>query len=183
MSDVERLFDEYAAAFTRGERPDVRMYLDLAGGGREELGLLIDAFLQAAPAPPPSDEALRMVGARLVVCAARGGVRRPRPARREEVVDELLRTQGWPESQREKVKTYYHQLESGLLDARRVALPVLEAVARFLGVHVADFEGYRAPPTPAGVYARVVDQEALPPASAPEIPEEDEIDRAFHSGR
>ena len=33
--EVMRLFDEYAASFARGERPDTRAYLAQAGKGRK----------------------------------------------------------------------------------------------------------------------------------------------------
>ncbi len=56
--DVMVLFDEYAARFARGERPDPREYLRRAGEGAEELASLIDAAealrLTAAAPPRPS---------------------------------------------------------------------------------------------------------------------------------
>ena len=64
-NSVQRLFDEYAAKHARGERPDVRAYLARAGDGREELGLLIDRYLQAVPAQPPDEETLVLLRARV----------------------------------------------------------------------------------------------------------------------
>src|SRR5688572_27810348 len=63
MADVLNLFDDYCARWARGERPDVREYRARAGEGAEELGGMIDLFLQTAEAPPASDEGRAVVAA------------------------------------------------------------------------------------------------------------------------
>jgi hypothetical protein len=49
--DVMRLFDEYAARFARGERPDARAYLARAGSGEDELAALIERYLERVQPP------------------------------------------------------------------------------------------------------------------------------------
>ena len=62
---VEMLFDEFAAQYARGERPDVHAYLERAGKQADQLGLLIDRHLQAVPAQPPDEETVVLMHARL----------------------------------------------------------------------------------------------------------------------
>jgi DNA repair protein RadA/Sms len=47
------LFDEYAAAYARGERPELGEFLARAGEDADELARLVDAFLARAPTPAP----------------------------------------------------------------------------------------------------------------------------------
>jgi hypothetical protein len=182
---VAELFDAYAAAFARGERPDVRDYLDRAGADREELARLIDAFLRSTVPPPPNDDAVAALRARLSGEPPLLALRKQRALRVDDVVEELLRTQGWGVGKRAKVKRYYQRLEGGLLDARRVALPVLETIARLLGVGVGDFEGFRAEPLrPEAVFQRATALDAeLSREYLLEPPDDDEVDRAFTAGR
>jgi len=56
MADVDRLFDELAAAYVRGERPDLPAYLARAGDEADELARLVDAFLRTVPPPEPSED-------------------------------------------------------------------------------------------------------------------------------
>ena len=56
MADVDRLFDEFAAAYVRGEQPDLVAFVRLAGEDGDELARLIDVFLRVAPAPEPRDD-------------------------------------------------------------------------------------------------------------------------------
>ena len=60
---VEMLFDEFAAQYARGERPDVHAYLERAGKQADQLGLLIDRYLQAVPAQPPDEETVVLMQA------------------------------------------------------------------------------------------------------------------------
>jgi hypothetical protein len=62
---VETLFDEYATRYLRGERPDVREYLERAGVERDSLGALLDRFLQGVPAREPSAEEVVVMRARV----------------------------------------------------------------------------------------------------------------------
>jgi hypothetical protein len=179
------LFEEYAAAFARGERPDVHAYLDRAGAERDELGTLIDGFLRATVPPPPSEEAVAALRARLSADPPLLALRKQRAVRVDEVVDALMQNQGWAAAQRGKVKRYYQQLEGGVLDARRVALPVLETIAALLKTSVQEFEWYQAPPAaaPAVVFQRADMQAEVTHTLPSEPPEQDEIDVAFRAGR
>src|SRR2546422_6678195 len=60
-----KLFDEYAAAYARGERPSAENYLERAGAAREQLASLLDEFLRRTPVPPPSEDDRRSL--RLIV--------------------------------------------------------------------------------------------------------------------
>ena len=51
MPDVDRLFDELAAAYVRGDRPDLPAYLARAGDDADELARLVDAFLRTSRHP------------------------------------------------------------------------------------------------------------------------------------
>src|SRR6266480_1484333 len=53
VPEMFELFDEYAAAYARGERPRAREYLTRAGPQADELAGLIDQFLQRSPAAEP----------------------------------------------------------------------------------------------------------------------------------
>ena len=50
MPELFELFDEYASAYARGERPQAREYLERAGPQADELAGLIDRFLVSTPA-------------------------------------------------------------------------------------------------------------------------------------
>ena len=52
--DVFSLFDDYAARFAHGERPEARAYLARAGGRADELAQLTDGYLARAMPPPPA---------------------------------------------------------------------------------------------------------------------------------
>src|SRR4051812_41899160 len=61
--DVFTLFDEYAASFARGERPDARAYLHRAGDERDELAILIERYLERVPPPAPDEDAIALASA------------------------------------------------------------------------------------------------------------------------
>src|SRR6266545_4373897 len=63
---VPELFGEYAAAYSRGERPQAREFLARAGAQVDELARLIDAFLARAPAPAPDEQAVELFEAGLL---------------------------------------------------------------------------------------------------------------------
>src|SRR5437764_827370 len=63
VADVVALFEEYAAAYARGERPQAREYLERAGAGADELAGLISVWLRAVPVPEPNGEEKALVGA------------------------------------------------------------------------------------------------------------------------
>lgn len=194
MPDVAALFDEYAAAFARGEEPDLREYLTRAGEGADELARLVEAFVAAAPAPEPSEERIALTRAWAQGQSPLLELRTRRGVRREEVVDAILGRFGIGSGKRQKVAGYYHELEAGLLDPLRVDRSVWELLAELLRASVSDLRRRpRLSPPPPGMAvayqrsARKAAFESLParaaPASAAEPEPPDEVDRLFRSGR
>src|SRR3954469_5533763 len=118
--DVFVLFDEFAASFARGERPDARDYLERASDGRDELAALIDGYLERVPPPAPDDDAVLLASAWLPQQPPPLQHRTQRGLRRDEVVDALIAALTLETGKRDKVKRYYHELEGGLLDPDRV---------------------------------------------------------------
>jgi hypothetical protein len=199
--DVTQLFEEYAARYVRGERPEARLYVERAGAGGDELARLIDAYLQRAPVPAADDATRTMMAAWRAGEAPLVALRAQRGLKRDQVVDALMERLGLDRAKREKLKQRYHQLENGLLDPRRVDGSVWEALAETLRTRASDLVGWRPRPLAAeGAFLRVdaaaplraarpAPEEGAPIASAgareaelgrlePE-PEPDEVDRLF----
>ena len=102
-----------------------------------------------------------------------------RGLKREQVVDALIERFRLDRGQREKVRRYYHELESGLLRPSRRLLDGLEEI---LGTRVTDLIGLKPRPLQAApAYYRddvlVLAERSAAPAPAAEP--EDEIDRLF----
>ena len=181
--EVFRLFDEYAARFARGERPDAREYLARAGEGADELAELIDGFLHAAPAPEADADARARVEAWLEGEPPLLALRTRRGVKREAVVDVLIERLGLNPEKRKKVERYYHQLETGLLDPARVSRRVFDVLTEMLHASLADIRGWRARPTDANVvYMRSAEIAAAPAISEADRKEHDEIDSLFLEG-
>ena len=159
--DVTELFEEWAARLARDERPDPREYIDRAGPQGEELARMMDRFLRASRPPQPAEETVDLVRAwaagepPLVALRARQGVKR------DAVVDAVVRTFGLPEEKRAKVKRYYHELEAGLLDPRRLKAELVDVLAQALRTRPAQLFVLR--PRPPQV-------EPAPMFRAPEAP-------------
>jgi hypothetical protein len=183
--DVFTLFDDYAARFARGEAPDLRGYLTRAGESAGELGRLVDAFLARASPPEPDEERVALARAWVEGQPPLLELRTRRGLRRDAVVDALVKLLGLDPTKRAKVKRYYHELESGLLEARGVDRRVWEALAETLRAQAADLVAWRPRPLePLGeVYLRRADTlaEFTLFTARPEEPE-DEIDRLFRGG-
>jgi hypothetical protein len=188
------LFDEYAAAFARGERPRADEYLARAGEGAGELAGLLYGLVSAAPASaaPPSE-----VAAFELWLEPRSALSRRRGARgltRDGVVDSLIERLGLDRSKREKVKRYYRALEAGLLDVSRVHRHVWDALAAAVEAPVeALLAPLQADPGLSRPAAEAMAKVAYraPAAPAPpmvaggarrEEPQLDEIDRLFLGG-
>jgi hypothetical protein len=192
MADVAALFDEYAAAFARGEEPDLREYLARAGNGAEELARLVEAFVAAAPVAEPSEERIALARAWAEGQSPLLEARIRRGVRREEVVEAILARFGIDNAKRQKVAGYYHELESGLLDPLRVDRGVWELLAELLRASVSDLRRRQhLSPPPGGLavaYRRSAPSAAFEAAApvapaaarAPEPP--DEVDRLFRFG-
>ncbi len=179
---VEELFGEYAAAYARGERPQAREFLARAGGQVDELAGLIDAFLARAPAPAPDEQAVELFEAWQAGESPLLRLRTARGVTLDAVVAALVRTLGLDEKKREKVRRYYHELETGLLEPERVDRRVWDVLAETLGAGVADLVASRSRREfPAAAFARA-SQPTFAAMAAPEQPDEpeDEVDRLFH---
>ena len=118
MADVDRLFDELAAAYVRGERPDLPAYLARAGDEADELARLVDAFLRTVPPPEPSEDDVAVMRARLEGEPGLLALRKRRAQRVDEVVDELAARLEIDD--RPRLRRYYQRLEGGVLDPHRV---------------------------------------------------------------
>jgi hypothetical protein len=184
--EVFQLFDDYAARFARGERPDAREYLARAGEGADELAAMIDGFLQAAPVPAAGEDERVLAAAWIEGEPPLLQLRNRRGLKRDAVVDALISALGLDPGKREKVKGYYHRLETGLLEPRRVDGRVFEVLADTMRVSLTDVRAWR--PQPQAIEAAYMrrDAEAArltpPPVTAGEDEESDEIDLLFLGG-
>ena len=121
MSQVEMLFDEFAARHARGERPDAREYLERAGESRDDLARLLDGFLAAAPVQPPGEETVALFESLLGESPPLLAERVRRGWRREEIVEWIRERFGIPEEKREKVASLLAPARDGAAaDERRV---------------------------------------------------------------
>jgi len=178
---VIRLFDEYAARWARGERPDAREYVARAGEGEAELRELLDRFLTASlPAEPTEDEVAAMQAwaagqPPLLELRVRRGLTRA------SVVAALVERLGLGEAATAKVAAYYHRLEMGLLDPRGVSARVFAVLAETLGARVDELAAWRTPPPAPALYLRASEPDfsvVAPAAAGPEEPR-DEVDELF----
>jgi transcriptional regulator with XRE-family HTH domain len=179
------LFDEYAAAYARGERPDAGVFLERAGEEAEELARLLDGFLAGVPAPAAREEDAALLHGLVAGESPLLALRTARGITREGIVDTLIERLRLDREKREKLKGYYHQLESGLLDTGRVDRSVFAVLAEALRVRVSDLLAWEPRPVPAKpAYRRLAplaaDSILLSVAEAPAEPE-DEIDRLFRT--
>src|SRR4029453_15441354 len=88
--DLFRLFDDYAARFARGERPDTREYLARAGEDATQLAALIDRYPESVPALGSSEEAQALPEAWLEGEPPLLALRTKRGLRRDAVVNALM---------------------------------------------------------------------------------------------
>jgi hypothetical protein len=186
------LFDEFAQRFARGERPSVPEYLERAGKSGAELARMLDRFLASAPPPQPPPERVAMMRAWMAGQPPILELRKERGLTRDLVVERLLGLLGLHSERRGKVRRYYHELETGLLEPRGVDRKVWEALGQVLGASVSDLAGWRARAIEAGPAFRMSGEAGLDEGdvvlttvlSAPPPPDEaeDEVDRLFRSG-
>jgi hypothetical protein len=203
MSDVERLLSEYKRAHRDGAADPGPFVARARAGDRPLLVALIDAYLEQAErrefspeayvgsrAAPAADAVHRsLAGSAGLWPALLPRLRGRAQIRRADLVRELAARLG-AQSQQDKVASYYHQMEQGLLPASGVSDTVLEALGRI--VHVAADALRRAGEMPApgpprsdeaAVFARTTGGVEGPrePAAAP-AREWDEVDRLFRGG-
>jgi transcriptional regulator with XRE-family HTH domain len=172
--DVISLLEDYLARFERGERPDLRLYLERAGGESDELARLVDVWLQAAPAPEPSREQLEETRAWLSGEPPILSRRTARGLTRDAVVDLLVERFHLPSAKREKTRRYYHQVETGQLPP---SPRVREALAAILGGPVRAWKPRPLAAQPA--YFRAEEAVQAAPAAAPADEAWDEVDELF----
>src|SRR3712207_6396200 len=139
---VNELFDEFAARRARGERPDVREYLARAGPDAEELRPLLDRLLTTMPAPRADPSVVAALEARLAGEPPLLALRTRLGLPRNRVVDALVKTLDVDPAKADKVRRYYHQLETGLLEPRGVSPRVFAALERLLDARVEDLAGW-----------------------------------------
>jgi hypothetical protein len=177
-----QLFDEYAASFARGERPDLRQYLARAGDGHEELARLVDGWLARVEPPDPDEDAVALAQAWIDGEPPLLELRRRRGLRRDDVVDFLIKTFGLDPKKRPKVKRYYHEVETGRLIPAETKL--VSALAELLGFRVSDALAWQPKPVTAqAAYYRTEAPSTPAMASRPIPAEEDEIDLLFRARR
>jgi len=148
MAEVDRLLAEFIEAHLTGADPDPHEYTGrLDGSDRDELEELIDAYYVDAPPRPWDPDAFsgsraehvtEMVDRSLRGQAGLWPALLPRlrdqaRLRRSELVARLAEWLGMTDRQ-EKVASYYHQMEQGLLPSSGVSTRVLEGLAELLGV-------------------------------------------------
>jgi hypothetical protein len=184
VADVVELFEEYAAAYSRGDRPRAQDYLERAGPAADELAKLIDGWLRAVPVPEPDEETKALVGAWAAGEPPLVQLRSRRGVRVDDVVDAIVSALGLDPAKRGKVKRYYQRLEQGLLDPTRVSRRVLAVVRGQVGERTTEAFAWRAPELrvePA--YYRAGPELTTARGLAGEPEPEDEIDRLFTGGR
>jgi hypothetical protein len=167
------LFEEYAASFERGDRPDLRAYLERAGEGRDELAGLVDVWLQVAPAPEPDEETVALTAAWIAGEPPLVTLRARRGMRRADIVDRLIERFSLDREKRQKVERYYHEVETGQLGPTPRIREALEALFGRAGLT------WKARPLPAEpAYYRA--DAVVAPHAVQAAPEPwDEVDELF----
>lgn len=182
-TDVQQLFDEFATRFARGEDPDLREYLARAGAEAEALTQLIDGFLAGSSPPAAAPHRVETMRAWVRGEPPLLELRKQRRLRRSDVVARLAGLLGLPAERHEKLAWYYHRLESGLLDLRRIDVRVWKALQEVFSDDVRALAHWRPAPTPTRYAYRLAAAE-VEPEYVPTEPEreEDEVDQLFLSG-
>ena len=207
MATPSELLDDFIAAWNAGKRPRVEDYLDRAPEAeRDELAGLLHAFLDQAPVPAYTRQTLSeieaepAVGELSALLESKAGVwprllprlRRRAKLTRDQVVQALSKALGVA-GHEEKVKGYYHQMESGTLDPRGVSARVLGSLAAIFKVPVGEIEEagdyeVSAGLVPDAAFARSYEMHEFPAgalsAERRESPGDwDEVDELFRGGR
>lgn len=181
---VFELFDEYAAAYARGDRPNAAEYVARAGEERSELASLLEQFLRRTPAPQPTEDDVRLLSLMLAEEPPLLSLRIRRGITVDSVVSAVIDRLGLDPAKRLKVKRYYQRLEGGLLDPAGVSTGLRTVLADVLDAPVENAIGWTAPAVAsAGAFLRRSEQlGAVPSAPAAADAEGDEIDRLFTGG-
>lgn len=211
MADVHSLLEQFIAEHRSGGRADPGEWVDrVQGSDRAKLSALVDAYLERAPMREWDADAFRESGLALfaeqvnsalyseagnwpvVLPALRDKAR----LKRSDLSARLASALGAGDQQ-EKVASYYHQMERGLLPAKGVNDRVLDALSSIVGQSAEALRRAgravggttQAPGAPPGLFARQsrADPDAVDAltASAPASPTDadwDEVDRLFRGG-
>jgi len=129
---ITALFDEWAARWARGERPDPREYVTRAGDERDQLLRMMDAYLRAAPRRAPDPEIVEIAQAWLRGESPLAELRSRQGLKRSAVVDSLVSELELDPTKRSFVDDRYHDLESGTIEPSRLSRQLAAALARIL---------------------------------------------------
>jgi hypothetical protein len=216
MADLERLIEEFAADYAAGRPTDVGALLEsVPADERQELAEKLDSHLMQEPRrrwdPDAYEGSLAQAAVERVYESIEGvsgswpellpRLRDRARIKRRVLVERLAEALGADsEPQVQKVGTYYHRMEHGMLPAQGVSNRVIEALAAIVG---ASAEAIRAAGLRAGdevtggaAFARtaIADDsysgqavahdraERAAPAPLDAEPERDEIDALFLDG-
>jgi hypothetical protein len=185
VADAVALFEEYAAAYARGERPQASEYLERAGDAADELAELIDRWLLAVPVPEPDAETKAFVAAWIDGQPPLLDLRVRQGIRVDAVVEALVATLKLDPARRGKVKRYYQRLEDGLLEPKRVDRSVWAVLRDVLGAEAETAAGWTAPAAVGQAAYLRSPEPALQMATrlgGTDGDENDEIDRLFTRG-
>jgi hypothetical protein len=183
---VVQLFDEFVDAHLSGQRPDVREFLLRAGTVSQELGVLIDRFIEHAPIEEPDRETVIALTARLEHLTPLTAARRRLPLKVDDVVERLREMLGLDESSRARLRVAYQELEAEQLDPAGVHQRVWEALRSILGLDPRRLVMRETPEYAAPAYLRAADFQsavAAPAAPLAEHDQPDEVDFLFRGGR
>lgn len=180
---MNHLFDEWASRYARGENPDPVAYLKQAGADADDLARMMETYLRAATRGEPTEEAVALTRAWVSGASPLVALRASRGIRRDDVVDAVIVEFKLRKELRAKVKRYYHELESGLLDPARLDRRLIDLLARTLGATREALLGWR-PRSLEGGFARASEglvMEGVVSAIAiePEPEPRDEVDELF----
>lgn len=182
---VAQLFDEFVDAHVSGGRPGVREFLLRAGPESEQLGLLIDRYLEAAPVEEPDEETVVALQARLEHLTPLTAARRRLRFRVDDLVERLRELLGLDVSLQERLREAYQELEAQQLDPAGVDERVWGALRSILGLDPRRLTVRETPAPAAPAYLRAAD---FQPAEAPaahvaEGGRPDEVDSLFRGRR
>ena len=142
----------------------------------------MDAFLQMAPVGEPSEETLLLARAWVRGASPLVELRVSHGVRRDAVVDAVMREFELDPRRREKVKRYYHELESGLIEPRGLDRRLVDLLAQTLRATRDAILAWRPRPVAAAPAFRAAGGQELAPDVAlpsPSLAAPDEVDRLF----
>jgi hypothetical protein len=147
---VTEAFDEYVAGFRAG-RGDPRSILSrFQGEDRQQLELLIEAFIATGPVSDPDPGDPRVAGIleqvvegletpRTGLAAFVAAARQKAKMTQDAVVKAIAESIDASPPETEKIDFYYHQMEWGSLPADRVSDDLFGTLGKLFGLAPADF--------------------------------------------